>query len=107
MYHNSEAANEAQERWTHIFSQREIKPEDAPTIEVQRSWLGEDGTMRLVEFIRFIGFVPSNSEARRLIQQKAVEIDGNVMTDVDARITPQDGMIIKVGKRRFGKVKVV
>jgi len=53
-----------------------------------------------------VGFAPSNSEARRLIQQKAVEIDGNVISDVDARLAPQDGMVVKVGKRRFGKVKI-
>jgi tyrosyl-tRNA synthetase len=106
MYHDSEAANEAQEKWTHIFSQRKIEAADAPPIEVKRESLSGDGTMRLVEFIRLIGFAPSNSEARRLIQQKAVEIDEQVVVDVEGRIAPQDGMIVKVGKRRFGKVKI-
>ncbi|MCS6862001.1 MAG: tyrosine--tRNA ligase [Abditibacteriales bacterium] len=107
LYHSADAAQAAQEQWTHIFSQRKIEAEEAPTIEVQRQWLSEDGTSRLIEFIRLIGFAPSNSEARRLIQQKAVEINGNVIADINARIAPQDDMIVKVGKRRFGKVKIV
>ncbi len=106
MYHNADAAHEAQEKWTHIFSQRKWDAEEMPTIEFPSQPLS-DGTIRLVEFIRSIGFAPSNSEARRLIQQKAVEIDGNIITDMDARIAPQDGMMVKVGKRRFGRVKVV
>ena len=88
----------------HIFSQRKLDAEEMPMIEFPAP---SDGDVRLIEFIRTIGFAPSNSEARRLIQQKAVEVDGQVVTDVDARIAPQDGMIVKVGKRRFGKVKIV
>jgi tyrosyl-tRNA synthetase len=106
MYHNADAADAAQEKWTHIFSQRKFDAEEMPTIEFSSQPLS-DGAVRLIEFIRLVGFAPSNSEARRLIQQKAVEIDGNVISDVDARIAPQDGMVVKVGKRRFGKVKVI
>jgi tyrosyl-tRNA synthetase len=105
MYHNADAADAAQEKWTHIFSQRKLDAAEMPTIEFSSPPLS-DGTVRLIEFLRLVGFAPSNSEARRLIQQKAVEIDGNVISDVDARLAPQDGMVVKVGKRRFGKVKI-
>jgi tyrosyl-tRNA synthetase len=50
--------------------------------------------------------VPSGSEAKRMIKQGAVEIDKNKIDDPNMLITPADGMIIQVGKRKFAKVKV-
>jgi tyrosyl-tRNA synthetase len=47
----------------------------------------------------------SNSEARRLINSGAVEIDGVKITEISATIAAHSGMIIKVGKRRFAKIK--
>jgi len=49
-----------------------------------------------------VGLVASRSEAKRLLAQRAVEIDGNTLTEDTAAI--KDGSIIKVGKRRFVKI---
>lgn len=51
--------------------------------------------------------VPSGSESKRMIKQGAVEIDKNKIDDPNALITPVDGMIIQVGKRKFAKIKVL
>jgi len=51
--------------------------------------------------------VPSSSEAKRMIKQSAVSIDGKKVTDPNAEITPADGMVIQVGKRKFAKLKVL
>jgi len=50
------------------------------------------------------GFAPSNGEARRLIQQGGVRINDEQLTDIKAAITPVDGMILKVGKRKFARM---
>jgi len=52
------------------------------------------------------GLSASNGEARRLIQQGAVRIHDNKITDPQARIAPVNGMIVKSGKRGFAKLCV-
>jgi tyrosyl-tRNA synthetase len=51
--------------------------------------------------------VPSGSEAKRMIKQGAVEIDKNKIDDPNTSITPVDGLIIQVGKRKFARIKVL
>jgi tyrosyl-tRNA synthetase len=41
-----------------------------------------------------------------MIKQGAAEIDGTKIDDPNAEITPRDGMVIQVGKRKFAKLKV-
>jgi tyrosyl-tRNA synthetase len=50
--------------------------------------------------------VPSGSEAKRMIKQGAVEIDKNKIDDPNTLITPADGMIIQVGKRKFARLRI-
>ena len=46
----------------------------------------------------------SKSEARRLIRQGAVSIDGVKITDIRAEVDVRDGMILRIGKRRFYRI---
>ena len=50
------------------------------------------------------GFAPSSSEARRLVKQGAVSIDGEKVSDLDARVSLIGGETLKVGKRRFCRI---
>ena len=50
------------------------------------------------------GLAKSNGEARRLIKQGAVKINDEKITDERAQITPENGMIIRSGKRGFAKI---
>lgn len=58
----------------------------------------------LVEVIVEAGLCPSKSEARRMIAQRAVEVDGRRQEDPKADIPARGEILIKVGKRRFAKV---
>ena len=49
--------------------------------------------------------VSSGGEAKRMIKQSAAGIDGKKLDDPNAEITPKDGMVIRVGKRKFAKLK--
>ena len=50
---------------------------------------------------------PSNGEARRLVQQGGISIDGEKMTDPTVMVTVREGMVIKKGKKVFRKVVLV
>ena len=62
--------------------------------------------MWIVKLLTSLNLSSSNSEARRLINQNAVKINEEKITDPDADIDIKDGMIIQVGKRRFAKIKL-
>jgi len=58
----------------------------------------------IVELLKMLGAVQSSSEARRLIEGKAVHIDEQTVTDFKAEIEWKSGTIIKVGKHRIYKI---
>jgi tyrosyl-tRNA synthetase len=61
--------------------------------------------MMLADILVNEDLCPSKSEARRLIEQGGVRVDGTAITDRAAEVTPHPGMIIQAGKRKFIKVK--
>lgn len=101
-YHGEEAAQKAQEEFERVFSQRE-RPTDVPRVEIPREKL-TDGSIWIVELLETTGLVQSRSEARRLIQQGAVELDGRRVESVEAHVALREGMLLRVGKRRFAEI---
>ena len=62
----------------------------------------------IVELIADIGFAKSRSEARRLIAQGGVKVDGEPVRDINFVIKPKpEGVVLKVGKRKFAKIKPI
>jgi tyrosyl-tRNA synthetase len=93
------AAEEAAEEFARTVQHKEV-PDDMPVLTVPA---GSDAALS-AELTR-AGLAKSRSEARRLMQQNAVEINGKPVTE-DIEINKvDDGSIIKVGKRRFLKVQ--
>jgi tyrosyl-tRNA synthetase len=74
-------------------------PAEIPLIKLKKA------TMYLADILLDAKLAPSKSEARRLIEQSGVKVDGAVIGDREAVIEPRTGMIIQVGKRKFVKVK--
>lgn len=89
----------ASEEFARIFSQNEL-PDEIPDLKLPDAGIG------LIEMVVRAGFAPSNGEARRLIQQGGVRINDEQICDVKAVITPVNGSILKVGKRKFARVVV-
>ncbi len=89
----------AREEFEKVFSKKDL-PDDIPVVEI--TWEGE--TMKLVKVMALAGVAKSNSDARRLIQQGAVEVDQKPVTDVDAKLFSGGAYILRVGKKRFVKV---
>ena len=96
-YHGDEAAAAAEAEFDRVFSQRNV-PTDMPEIAVSAD------AVTIVELVVSAGFAKSNGEARRLVKQNAVSIDGQKITDIDADVQAADGAVLRVGKRRFGKI---
>jgi tyrosyl-tRNA synthetase len=96
-YYGSEAAQAAEAEFSRIFSDG-ANPTDMPEIPVPA------GGVKLVDLMVSAGFAKSKGEARRLISQNAVSIDDTKITDVETVVTPDSGEVLKVGKRRFGKL---
>jgi tyrosyl-tRNA synthetase len=94
-FHNLAAANAASDEFRRRFTQGDL-PSDLTTHQLS------DACVTLTELLRQVGFAPSNSEARRLIEAGAVSVDDRKMTDIHAMIElDQQRKILRVGKRRI------
>ena len=60
--------------------------------------------INILDLIILVNFAPSKGEARRLLTQGGVSIDGEKISDVQCSISVKSGMILKVGKRKFIKL---
>ena len=100
LYYGEAAAYEARKYFEQTVINKEI-PDEMPEFK-----FGAENPERLITIISSIKFAPSNGEARRLIQQGGVSIDGEVIGDVNHEITfkPGDAIVLKVGKRKFARL---
>jgi tyrosyl-tRNA synthetase len=100
-YHGEGAAQAAQSEFDNVFAAGKL-PTDMPTVTIDG-----DEPVWIVTVITACEFAKSNGEARRLIKQGAVSLDGDRVTDDQATVAA-DGAerVLKVGKRRFAKVTV-
>ncbi len=94
IYHGAEAAARAEEHFVRVFQQRDI-PDEMPEYHLQA---GET----VLQVLRNANMVSSNSEGRRLLQQNAVRLGDEVLTDPRAPF-PGPG-VLRVGKRKFVRV---
>jgi tyrosyl-tRNA synthetase len=97
MYHGEEAASAAEAHFDKVIVSKEI-PDEMPEVSLA-------GPVWIAELLKEHGLVDSTSEARRLIEQGAVSIDGERIEDVDYQVEAEDEYVIKVGKRRFLKTR--
>ncbi len=97
LYHGADAAQAAEQHFDKIIVQKDI-PDEMDEFELNSDQL-------LVEVIANAGLTKSKGEARRLIKQNAVKLDGETCSDINHTLTVGEKVIIKVGKRRFIKVK--
>ena len=93
-FHSVEAGEKESAEFARVFSKHEL-PSDIPDVEIFSS------SMNLTALLVKAGLASSNSEARRLIQQGAVEIAGQKVTDPKAKPDIADGTIVRCGKRGF------
>jgi tyrosyl-tRNA synthetase len=101
-FYDTTLAEEAEHEFQRMFQAGGL-PDDIVEPHVYLS--GEDSEpIWIVELLVQTGLAPSNSEARRLIQQGAVRVDGLRLSDAHARLTASESHLLQVGRRRFARV---
>ena len=105
LVHGEEEATKAQESAKALFQSGNAA--DMPTVELTADDM-TDGSIGILNLLSKSGMVPSNSEARRAIQQGGVSIDGDKITDIHAEISADqlsgEGVVLKKGKKNFRKM---
>ncbi|MDO9230943.1 MAG: tyrosine--tRNA ligase [bacterium] len=97
--YGEEAADKAQENFVRTVQKKEV-----PDVVVEEN--GNNGE-KLIDFIVRAKLASSNGDAKRKIEQGGVSIDGEIVKDIQIKISKDmNGKILKVGKREFRKIIV-
>ena len=97
-FHSAEAAEAAEADFVARFVKKEI-PDEVEETEIAA------GSYNLADLLAQLNLAASKKEARRLIEQGGVKLDGEKVSNTNAEIELKDGILLQVGKRRFLKVK--
>jgi tyrosyl-tRNA synthetase len=102
-YHGEDAASLAADRFRRVFSEKQT-PEAMPDFVVKPDPAG-DGAVGIVDLVVAAGFAKSRSEARRLVEQGGVSVDGAKVADIAARVRISGGEVLRVGKLSFARLR--
>jgi tyrosyl-tRNA synthetase len=95
IFHSPEAAQEAQKRWDEVYRGGSGVPNDIP----EEALSAEE---RVTDILRRLNMVSSGAEAKRLIQQNGIRINGELVTDINAMVKlDMLPTVLQVGKRKF------
>jgi len=97
IYHNKKAADRAAREFEEIFKEKKL-PHRIQRVKIPKKKIW------IVKLLTISKMAKSSSEARRLIQQGAVTLDGKKITDPEKELIIREGTILKVGKRRFARI---
>ena len=96
LYYDNKIAQQAEQHFNTVVVNKGV-PDEIPEFKLQNEDL-------IVNVIFGSGLLKSKGEARRMIKQSAVKLDGVIVDDIQATVSPKGEQILKVGKRRFLKV---
>jgi tyrosyl-tRNA synthetase len=100
-FHSQADAERAQQAFIARF-QKGAMPDDMPELILK----APDGTLPLPQLLKQAGLVPSTTEARRMVKQGAVRIDGERISDPDLCCQAGTDNVYQVGKRRFARIRL-
>ena len=100
-FHGISTARQAEEDFIRQFRQKEV-PEGIATIK-----LSSAEPVWICRLLTDAGLSASNGEARRLVQQGAVKINGEKLNNPDFEVPPQGAIILQAGKRKFARIEFV
>jgi tyrosyl-tRNA synthetase len=99
-YHGSGIARQARQEFLNVFSHRQLPTE----METVITRVGPDGAANLVELLVTIGLADTKNEARRLLRQGAVKLDGTPATSPVCPMAPGKQVVLQVGSRHFRRL---
>lgn len=98
LYHNSEEASQARKEFDRVYSGKE-EPSNIVKVKVDPQ---PQSYISLVSIV----FNLSRSEAKRLIESKALEVDGVTILDPEEEMSPKNDQVLKLGKHRFVRLEI-
>ena len=98
-FYDETSARLAAAQFDKVFARGQL-PDEIPEIEIPAD------PIMASKLLVHCKLVSSGSEAKRMIKQSAVSINGEKISDPNAETTPTDGMVVQVGKRKFAKLKI-
>lgn len=105
-FHSAEAAQAAEDEFNRIFVNKGL-PDEVPVFELSQADIPEDG-LSIVHLLVKVGFAASNSEASRLVQGGAVQLDGVKIPDAKMKLSEVAvaGKVLKGSKTKFVKISI-
>ena len=105
LVHGREEAEKARDAASSLFGGGDLSG-SVPTTELTRAQLEEDG--RLTTLLALVGLAKSRGAARKLVEQNAVRMGEEKVTDVESRLSPDaipaDGLLLRVGKKSYHRL---
>ena len=98
-FHDENAAEGAAAHFDKVFKQKEL-PDEIPDFPLS------DALVSVKDCLLTCKLVATGGEAKRMVKQGGVRIDGERVNDANDQISPQDGMVLQVGKRKFARLRV-
>lgn len=105
LYHGTTEAENADTEWNRIHAAGET-PSEIPIAVISEDMI-RDGTLWICRLLTAAGMAASNKEARRLVDQGGVEINGKRITDSMSELEASslDNSVLKVGSRRYARLQ--
>jgi tyrosyl-tRNA synthetase len=102
-FHDEAAAEHAAREFAGVYG-KDAAPDDVPRLTLTPA----GGVAELAWALKQANLVASTSEARRLVEQGGVEVDGRRVTDPKARLEPGTEYLVRVGSknRRFARIRI-
>ncbi len=100
-YHGEAPIAEAEVRYDHVA--KGGIPADVPEVRIAAEHF-QDGAIGLLRLATLAGLTASNGEARRLVQNRGLRLDGNVLEDPQAKLELNTAVVLQKGKDRFVRV---
>jgi tyrosyl-tRNA synthetase len=98
-FYDEKAGESAADNFEKVFAQNKL-PDDMPEIKINAD------PVTASKLLLQCGLVDTGGEGKRAVKQGGAKINDEKLTDPNQQITPEDGMVIQVGKRKFAKLKV-
>jgi tyrosyl-tRNA synthetase len=102
LYHGAGEGAEAEARFDVVHKEREL-PDAITEVTLEEAWRSDNGMFWAARVVAAAGLAASNGEARRLIEQGGVRLDGEALADPGAEFERSAliGRVLQVGRRRF------
>ena len=98
-FYSQASAESAAAEFDKVFAQKQL-PDEIPEFDLPAD------PISIKQLLLSCNLVETGGEAKRMIKQAAVSIAGQKVNDPNTEITPTEGMVIQVGKRRFARIKI-